>query len=253
MQFWTTDEFKKFLGKVSDKPQVRAGFLILYYTGLRIGELLALEYGDIDFKNCTINVNKSYQHIRGKDVVTPPKTPKIVRIVSILEFLRDEIRNYTERLYGLHKHDRIFPYTKSFFEHEMIRGTKDGDVKWIRPQDIRRSHASQLIHMDFSILAVSERLGHEKVHPPCICTVTFIRKSMAMWPSSYRTGPPNTFYRQRGKMPISAQIRKGGTLLVHFQKISPDFPLFTRKIRVITLIRTQSSPAVSPCSRTELC
>ena len=166
MQFWTTDEFKKFLGKVSDKPQARAGFLILYYTGLRIGELLALEYGDIDFKNCTINVNKSYQHIRGKDVVTPPKTPKIVRIVSILEFLRDEIRNYTERLYGLHKHDRIFPYTKSFFEHEMIRGTKDGDVKWILPQDIRRSHASQLIHMDFSILAVSERLGHEKVHPP---------------------------------------------------------------------------------------
>ena len=163
MQFWTTDEFKKFLGKVSDKPQVRARFLILYYTGLRIGELLTLEYGDIDFKNCTINVNKSYQHIRGKDVVTPPKTPKIVRIVSILEFLRDEIRNYTERLYGLHKHDRIFPYTKSFFEHEMIRGTKDGDVKWIRPQDIRRSHASQLIHMDFSILAVSERLGHEKV------------------------------------------------------------------------------------------
>ena len=82
MQFWTTDEFKKFLGKVSDKPQARAGFLILYYTGLRIGELLALEYGDIDFKNCTINVNKSYQHIRGKDVVTPPKTPKSVRIVS---------------------------------------------------------------------------------------------------------------------------------------------------------------------------
>ena len=81
--------------------------------------------------------------------------------------------------------------------------------------------------------------GARKGAPPCICTVTFIRKSMAMWPSSYRTGPPNTFYRQRGKMPISAQIRKGGTLLVHFQKISPDFPLFTRKIRVITLIQTR--------------
>ena len=163
MQFWTTDKFQKFLEKVSDKPQARAGFLILYHTVLRIGKLLALEYGDKDFKSCTINVNKSYQHIRGKDVVTPPKTPKIVRIVSILEFLLDEIRNYTERLYSLHKHDRIFPYTKSFFEHEMIRGTKDGEVKWSRPQDIRRSHASRLIHMDFSILAVSERLGHEKV------------------------------------------------------------------------------------------
>ena len=95
--------------------------------------------------------------------------------------------------------------------------------------------------------------GARKGAPPCICTVTFIRKSMAMWPSSYRTGPPNTFYRQRGKMPISAQIRKGGTLLVHFQKISPDFPLLTRKIRVITLIRTQSSPAVSRCNHKALC
>ena len=140
MQFWTTDEFKKFLEKISDKPQARAGFLILYYTGLRIGELLALEYGDIDFKGCTINVNKSYQHINGKDVVTPPKTPKSVRIVSIPEFLRDEIKNYTERLYGLHKHDRIFPYTKSFFEHEMIRGTKDGEVKRIRLHDIRHPY-----------------------------------------------------------------------------------------------------------------
>lgn len=120
MQFWTTDEFKRFLEKVSDRPPARAGFLILYYTGLHIGELLALEYADIDFKGCNINVNKFYQHINGKDVVTPPKTPKSVRIASISEFLRDEIKSYTEWLYGLHKHDRIFPYTKAFFEHEMI-------------------------------------------------------------------------------------------------------------------------------------
>lgn len=42
MQFWTTQEFKVFLEKVSDKPQSRAGFLTLYYTGLRIGESLML-------------------------------------------------------------------------------------------------------------------------------------------------------------------------------------------------------------------
>ena len=163
MQFWTTDEFKRFLEKISDKPPARAGFLILYYTGLRIGELLALEYGDIDFDGCTINVNKSYQHINGKDVVTPPKTPKSVRIISIPEFLRDEIKSYTERLYGLHKHDRIFPCTKHFFEHEIMRGTKDGEVKRIRLHDIRHSHASLLIEMGFSPLAVADRLVHEKV------------------------------------------------------------------------------------------
>ena len=163
MQFWTTDEFKIFLEKVSDNPQARAGFLTLYYTGLRIGELLALEYADIDFESCTISINKSYQRIKGKDVITPPKTPRSIRIVSIPEFLRNELKTYTVRLYGLHKHDRIFPCTRCFFEHKMMLGTKDGEVKRIRLHDLRHSHASLLIELGFSPLAIADRLGHERV------------------------------------------------------------------------------------------
>lgn len=163
MQFWTTDEFKIFLEKVSDNPQARAGFLTLYYTGLRIGELLALEYADIDFESCTISINKSYQRIRGKDVITPPKTPRSIRIVSIPDFLRDELKTYTARLYDLSKHDRIFPCTRCFFEHKMKLGTMDGEVKRIRLHDLRHSHASLLIELGFSPLAIADRLGHEKV------------------------------------------------------------------------------------------
>ena len=163
MQFWTVDEFRQFLDNISDKPQSRAGFLVLYYAGLRIGELLALEYCDIDFKNCRLTVNKSYQRLGNKDVITPPKTPRSIRTISIPEFLRDELKSYTERLYGLHKHDRIFPYTKHFFEHEMKRGTKDDTPKRIRLHDLRHSHASLLIELGFSPLAIADRLGHEKV------------------------------------------------------------------------------------------
>ena len=163
MQFWTTKEFKRFLEKISDKPQARAGFLTLYYTGIRIGELLALEYGDINFKDCTLSVNKSFQRLGTKDVITPPKTPRSVRIVSIPEFLRDEFKRYVVRLSGLQHHERIFPHTKHFFEHEMIRGTKDGEVKRIRQHDVRHSHASLLIELGFSPLAIADRLGHEKV------------------------------------------------------------------------------------------
>lgn len=163
MQFWTTDEFKTFLEKVSDKPQARAGFLTLYYTGLRIGELLALEYADIDFENYKLSVNKSYQRLGDRDVITPPKTPRSIREVSIPGFLRDELKVYTEQLYSLHKHDRIFPCTKHFFEHEMKRGTNDGKVKKIRLHDIRHSHASLLIELGFTPLAIADRLGHEKV------------------------------------------------------------------------------------------
>lgn len=163
MLFWTTDEFKQFLEKVSNKPQARAGFLTLYYTGLRIGELLALEYCDIDFEGCKLTVNKSYQRLGDRDVITPPKTPKSIRTISIPVFLRDELKNYTDKIYGLHKHDRIFPYTKHFFEHEMVRGTKDKEVKRIRLHDIRHSHASLLIELGFAPLAIADRMGHEKV------------------------------------------------------------------------------------------
>lgn len=163
MNFWTTEEFKRFLEKVSNKPQARAGFLVLYYTGIRIGELLALEYADIDFKDCKLRINKSYQRINGKDVITPPKTPRSVRTISIPVFLRDELQSYVNKLYGIHKHDRIFPYTKHFFEHEMKRGTKGGEVKAIRLHDLRHSHASLLIELGFSPLAIADRLGHEKV------------------------------------------------------------------------------------------
>lgn len=163
MQIWTSEEFKCFLEKVSDKPSSRAGFLTLYYTGLRIGELLALEYTDVDFENCQITVNKSYQRIKDRDIITPPKTPRSIRTISIPIFLRDELKNYTDKLYGLHKHDRIFPYTKHFYEHEMKRGINASGVKPIRIHDLRHSHASLLIELGFSPVAVADRLGHEKV------------------------------------------------------------------------------------------
>lgn len=63
----------------------------------------------------------------------------------------------------LHKHYRIFPYTKHFFEHEMRRGTKDEEVKRIQLPDLRHSHASLLIELGFSPLAIADHLGQEKV------------------------------------------------------------------------------------------
>ena len=81
--------------------------------------------------------------------------------------------------------------------------------------------------------------GTKRCKLPCSYMAIFIRKSMATWLSSCRTGPPKISRRRHGKMPILAQIRK----VVHFwytsQKTNPDFPLFTRKIRVFTLIQTQ--------------
>ena len=146
-----------------DKPVSYTIFMTLYYTGMREEELLALTPADVDLDKSTIRINKSYQRLSGKDVVTSPKTPKSNRVITIPEGLCNCLRSYMEQCYELQPDDRLFPYTKSFLYHEMENGCQASGVKRIRVHDIRHSHASLLVEMGFSPLLIAERLGHEEV------------------------------------------------------------------------------------------
>ena len=139
-EFWTKQEFKQFLVTVENKPETKMAFLLLYWTGMRIGELLALTYNDIDLEKRTISVNKSYQRIEGRDIITPPKTPKSKRIITIPPFLTEELKEYISHLYGIMADERMFRFTKSYMEHEIIRGIKASGVKRIRLHDIRHPY-----------------------------------------------------------------------------------------------------------------
>lgn len=75
-----------------------------------------------------------------------------------------ELKEYTEKLYGMMKKDRLFMVTKSYLEKEMIRGVQLSGVKKIRLHDLRHSHASLLISkLGVQPNLVAERLGHEKI------------------------------------------------------------------------------------------
>lgn len=163
MNFLTIDEFEQFIKGVSDNLRSVIAFKVLFWTGLRVGELLALTYKDIDFDNNTIHVTKSFQRIKRKDVITEPKTPRSVRDIIIPETLKKELLDYVNRLYGVTENQRIFQFTKSRLEHELLRGIKNSGVKKIRIHDLRHSHATALIEMGVPILEVRDRLGHEKV------------------------------------------------------------------------------------------
>lgn len=163
MSFWTIDEFRQFVDCIMDKRQSYMCFMILYWTGMRLGELLALTSADIDLDKHTISITKSYQRIGKKDVVTPPKTPKSKRLITIPEFLVADIKDYMDSLYEVQEDDRLFPVTKYFLEHEMQRGIKASGVKRIRIHDLRHSHASMLVELGFSPLEIADRLGHEKI------------------------------------------------------------------------------------------
>ena len=134
MQFWTKDEYLRFSDAISDKPLAFYAFEVLYWMGIRCGELMALTPSDFLLETSELRINKSYQRLRGEDVVTKPKTRKSVRTIK-----------------------------KHFLVHEMDRGCKASGVKRIRIHDLRHSHVSLLINMGFSALDIAERVGHEAI------------------------------------------------------------------------------------------
>jgi len=163
MKFWTKSEYLQFAEAMMDKPVSYYAFEMLYWCGLRLGEMLALTPEDFDFEKKTVRINKSYQRIKKKDIITDPKTPKSVRTVSMPDFLAEEMKEYINSLYGVEGDDRIFQITKSYMHHEMDRGCTQTGVKRIRIHDLRHSHVSLLIEMGFSVVAIANRVGHESI------------------------------------------------------------------------------------------
>ena len=154
--FWMQEEFNAFLETVSDKPETRMAFLLLYWTGMRIGELLALTYNDINLEEKTISINKSYQRLKGKDMITQPKTPKSIRVITMPDFLAEEFREYCSHLYGIMKKERLFRFTKSHMEHCMATGIARSGVKRIRLHDLRHSHASNNTEYNYTEFSENE-------------------------------------------------------------------------------------------------
>lgn len=163
MQFWTRDEFRRFIVCVEDKPASRLAFEILFWTGMRSGELLALTLNDVDFEKSKISINKTIATVKGKEIISPPKTPKSKRVIAAPRFLLALIRNYIDRLVDYEPNERLFYFTKHLLHDEMKRGCAASGVKKIRIHDLRHSHASMLIEMGYSPLLVCERLGHENI------------------------------------------------------------------------------------------
>ena len=163
IDFWTKEEYEKFSYQVMEEPIAYYAFEVLYWTGIREGELLALTPADIDFNKETLSVTKTYHRIHGEDVITKPKTKKSVRTVSLPPFLVEEIKEYISLHYHIDPDDRLFPVSKDYLLLKMKKYSKLAGVKTIRIHDLRHSHISLLINMGFTPLAIAERVGHEAI------------------------------------------------------------------------------------------
>lgn len=140
MLFWTKEEYLRFADVMMDKPVSYYAFEMLYWSGMRLGELLALTPSDFDFQNSTVTINKSYQRLHGEDVITTPKTKKSNRIIKMSEFLAEEMQEYIKMQYEIEPTDRLFPISKSYLHREMERGCKETGLQKIRIHDLRHPY-----------------------------------------------------------------------------------------------------------------
>ncbi|MDF9626894.1 tyrosine-type recombinase/integrase [Bacillus cereus] len=162
MDFWTLKDFFQFYDHL-EKEESKVMFSILFWTGIRSGELLGLQWKDIDAQKNTVSITKSLQRVRGEIILNPPKTPKSNRVIHIPASLSKLISTYKTKLYQPKPTAHLFTCSKYYVLYELRRGIQKANVKKIRVHDLRHSHASLLIELGYSPLLISERLGHEKI------------------------------------------------------------------------------------------
>lgn len=163
LDFWTKDEYDVFINSMERDDWYRVLFEVLFWTGCRIGEALALTLSDIDFEECKISINKTFYRVGKKDIITEPKTPNSIRIIDIPLFLAEEIKQYVNKRYDLEVTERLFIVTPEAVQHKMQRQIVKANVKKIRVHDLRHSHVAFLINQGVEPLMIKERCGHSDI------------------------------------------------------------------------------------------
>lgn len=165
MNFWTIDEFNTFIQYFKDDILYNLVYNILYYTGIREGELLALSLDDFFLESTILSINKNWGIRKRKNTIITTKTKSSNREVTYPKFINELLQEFVNNLYGYESNQLLFSsYTnKSQLNLKLKKAAKATGVKPIRVHDLRHSHASLLIHHDVNIKAIQQRLGHKYI------------------------------------------------------------------------------------------
>ena len=163
MEFWTLEEYERFISVIEPGTDTHLMAELLFWTGMREGEMLALTPKDIDLIGGLITVSKTFYRTEGKDVITTPKTDTSNRTIMIPEFLSNEIKSYMDGYYGLPQEQRLFPIVARTLQKRMSKMMEKAGVKKIRIHDFRHSHVAYLINQGVQPLIIKERLGHKDI------------------------------------------------------------------------------------------
>ncbi len=159
---WTLEEYTQISKCLQDTPMWYYAFEILFWCGIREGELLALTPRNFDLEKCIIKITNSYARLNRKDIVGDTKTDESYRAFKIPQKLAIEIKEYMDSFYGVDDDTRIFPMTKKSLYSARDKACAESGVKRITIHDIRHSHISLLENCVNSATtkSISNRAGH---------------------------------------------------------------------------------------------
>ena len=162
MKIWTQEQFEKFI-RNEDRRDYRTAFDILFYGGLRKGELLGLMPADLIPERKAIRITRNFETVDGVDMLIDPKTEKSKRVVTLPGRVYEELSDLIRETM-CSGHERVFSFKYPGLWAEFRRVTAVSQLPPIRIHDLRHSHASMLIDMGFNVQQIAERLGHSNAN-----------------------------------------------------------------------------------------
>ena len=162
----------------SEDTKYKVAIILTVFTGVRLGELMGLEWPDVDFKNGIISINRSSQYLADMGVFTKvPKTESSIREIAIPEFIISLLEEYKlwyeeqKLIYGelWMNSDRLFvqvdgkPMHPSSISKWFVRYVGTIGLPVINFHGLRHTNASLLVAQNIDIAVISARLGHAQI------------------------------------------------------------------------------------------
>lgn len=175
-KFLNAEQCKIILKTVDEmtNQQVARAIKTLLYTGLRVGELTALHWTEVDLENGVITVKYNLYRINGEYKLTTPKTKSSARVIALppqlIELLKEqkEWQKIRKQEVGDRWIERNAVFTgeygeymsKNYINLAFKKFLKDHNLPNVHIHDLRHANASLLINMGVPVKVISEHLGH---------------------------------------------------------------------------------------------
>ena len=161
-----------------EDTKYKVAIILTVFTGVRLGELMGLEWQDVDFKNGIISINRSSQYLSDMGVFTKvPKTESSIREIAIPDFiisLLEEYKLWYEEQKSIYDElwmnsDRLFvqadgkPMHPSTISKWFVKYVGQIGLPVINFHGLRHTNASLLVAQNIDIAVISARLGHAQI------------------------------------------------------------------------------------------